>query len=70
MAIIALAIGTINSFVALFIGSVVGLIFSLIISRKNKDGIIPFGPFLLIGALITLYFSNIITPLITKYLIF
>ena len=37
MAIIALAIGTINSFVALFIGSVVGLIFSLIISRKNKS---------------------------------
>ena len=70
MAIIALALGAINSFVALFIGSVVGLIFSLIISKKNKEGIIPFGPFLLIGALMTLYFSNIITPLITKYLIF
>lgn len=70
MAIIALALGAINSFVALFIGSVVGLIFSFIISKKNKDGIIPFGPFLLIGAIITLYFSNIITPLITKYLIF
>lgn len=70
MAIIALALGVINSFVALFIGSVIGLIFSLIISKKNKEGIIPFGPFLLIGALMTLYFSNIITPLITKYLIF
>ncbi|MGM9875059.1 MAG: prepilin peptidase [Bacilli bacterium] len=70
MAIIALAIGSINSFVALFIGSVVGLLFSLIVSRKNKDGIIPFGPFLLIGALMTLYFSNIISPIITKYLVF
>lgn len=70
MAIIALALGTINSLVALFIGSVVGLIFSLIISKKNKDGIIPFGPFLLIGALMALYFSNIITPFITEYLVF
>lgn len=70
MAIIALALGTINSLIALFIGSVVGLIFSLIISKKNKDGIIPFGPFLLIGALMALYFSNIITPFITEYLVF
>lgn len=70
MGVIALGIGAINSFVALFIGSIVGLIFSVIISKKNKEGIIPFGPFLLIGALMTLYFSNIITPLITKYLIF
>lgn len=69
MAVISLAIGLINSFVALFIGSVIGLIFSLIISKKNKEGIIPFGPFLLIGALMTLYFSNIITPFITNYLV-
>ncbi len=68
MGIIALALGVINSFVSLFLGSLVGLIFSLIISKKNKEGIIPFGPFLLIGALMTLYFSDIITPFITSYL--
>lgn len=68
MGIIALALGIINSFVSLFLGSLVGLIFSLIISKKNKEGIIPFGPFLLIGALMTLYFSDIITPFITTYL--
>ena len=69
MGVIALGFGLINSFITLFIGSLVGLIFSLIIIKKNKEGIIPFGPFLLIGALCTIYFSNIITPLIDKFII-
>lgn len=67
MGIVGLALGLMNSAVSLFIASITGLVFSLIISRKNKEGIIPFGPFLLIGALITLYFSDIITPFIEMY---
>lgn len=69
MGVIALGLGLINSFVTLFIGSLVGLIFSLISIKKNKEGIIPFGPFLLIGALFTIYFSSLITPLIDKFII-
>lgn len=69
MGVIALGLGLINSFVTLFIGSLVGLIFSLILMKKNKEGIIPFGPFLLIGALFTIYFSSLITPLIDKFII-
>ncbi len=69
MGVIALGLGIINSFVTLFIGSLVGLIFSIISIKKNKEGIIPFGPFLLIGAIITIYFSNVITPLIDKFII-
>lgn len=69
MGVIALGLGLINSFVTLFIGSLVGLIFSIISIKKNKEGIIPFGPFLLIGAIITIYFSNVITPLIDKFII-
>ncbi|NLC48076.1 MAG: hypothetical protein GX758_01775 [Tenericutes bacterium] len=57
-------LGTMSSFVALFIASIIGLIFSVIIHKKNKEGIIPFGPFLLIGALIVLYFEPIIMPFI------
>ena len=66
MGIIGIILGLTNSFIALFVGSFVGLVFSFIIIRKNREGIIPFGPFLLIGALITLYFTNIIEPLIDK----
>lgn len=67
MGIVGLSIGIMNSLVALFIASVVGLLFSCIITKKNKEGIIPFGPFLLIGALITLYFSDIIAPFLQAY---
>lgn len=68
MGVIGASIGLINSFVTLFIGSVLGLIFSLIASRVNKEGIIPFGPFLIMGALISLYFSNYITFIIDNML--
>ena len=64
MGVIGLSLGFLNSFVSLFFASVTGLIFSLITLKKNKEGIIPFGPFLIIGALLVLYFSNIITPFI------
>lgn len=62
MAIIGLSVGLLNSFVALFFGSLTGLIFALFTLKKNKEGLIPFGPFLLIGALIVVYLSNYITP--------
>ncbi len=64
MGVIGLSLGFLNSFISLFFASVTGLIFSLITLKKNKEGIIPFGPFLIIGALLVLYFSNIITPFI------
>ena len=69
MGIIGIILGLTNSFVALFIGSLLGLIFSFIIIKKNKEGIIPFGPFLLIGALMTMYFASIIGPLVEKLII-
>ncbi len=69
MGVIGIIVGLTNSFVTLFIGSLLGLVFSFIIIKKNKEGIIPFGPFLLIGALITMYFSNIIGPLVDKLIL-
>lgn len=62
-------LGLTNSLIALFIASLLGLVFSYIIIKKNKEGIIPFGPFILIGALIVVYFSNLIMPLIDRLLI-
>ena len=62
MGIIGISVGLLNSFVALFFGSLTGLIFALFTLKKNKEGLIPFGPFLLIGSLLVVYFSSYITP--------
>ena len=67
MAVIGLSLGIFNSFITLFFASVIALIFSLITIKKHKDGMIPFGPFLIIGALILVYFGSIITPFITEF---
>lgn len=64
MAVIGASVGLFNSFISLFLASFAALIFSIITMKKNKSGIVPFGPFLLIGALIMIYLSNIITPFI------
>ncbi len=64
MAVIGLTLGILNSFVALFFASVIALIFSLITLSRHKDGVIPYGPFLIIGCAIVIYFGNIITPYI------
>ncbi len=66
MAVIGIALGLLNSFIALFFGSLTGLIYSLITLKKNKEGLIPFGPFLIIGSLLVIYFSNYITPYIEE----
>ncbi len=67
MAVIALALGVFNSFIVLFFASIIALIFSLITIKRNKEGIIPFGPFLLIGALILIYFGSIINPFVIEF---
>ena len=68
MAVIGLALGIINSFIGLFFAAVLGLIFSLIVMSKNKEHIIPFGPFIVMGALLVIYFSPYINPLVEKLL--
>ena len=62
MAVIGFAHGLFNSFISLFFASLIGLIFSLITLKKHKEGLIPFGPFLLIGALLLIYLSNTLNP--------
>ena len=62
MAVIGFAIGWLDSFVTLFFASVLGLIFSLIKMAKDKEHMIPFGPFLIMGALLVTYLSSYIDP--------
>lgn len=68
MSIVGLSLGLLNSFISLFFSSVIALIFSFIFIKKNKDNLIPFGPFLLIGALIVIYFSKYINPFVDSLL--
>ncbi|MBR4177971.1 MAG: prepilin peptidase [Bacilli bacterium] len=62
MGVIGLALGWLNSLVSLVFASILGLIFSIITIKRNKEGIIPFGPFLIIGALLVVYLSPVISP--------
>ena len=57
MLLIGLTLGIIDGITSLFISSTLALIVSIIIMKKNKEGILPFGPFLLIGAIIMFIFS-------------
>ena len=68
MAVLGLALGLLNSFVSLFVSSCIALVYSLIVLSKNKEGIIPFGPFLIMGAIIVISLSNYIEPFLMKFL--
>jgi leader peptidase (prepilin peptidase)/N-methyltransferase len=45
---------------ASFLGSVIGIAIIYFTRKKGKSSYIPFGPFLVAGALIAMYFSNVI----------
>jgi len=68
MAVIGLSIGLLGGFVSLFFASLTALIYGIIILNKSKNGIIPFGPFLVLGALILLFLSNYIIPYLENLL--
>lgn len=68
MGVIGLALGLLNSFVSLFIASCVALIYSFFALRKKNDSMIPFGPFLIIGALSILYLLEYVEPFLIKFL--
>lgn len=51
MILIGLSLGIYHSLIALFIGSIIALIIAL--SFKGKEDMIPYGPFLLIGTIIS-----------------
>jgi leader peptidase (prepilin peptidase) / N-methyltransferase len=52
---------------ASFIGSVVGVTLILISRRRDKSTYVPFGPFLVVAALTTIYFGD---EIINAYLVF
>ena len=68
MGVIGATIGFIPSLITLFLSSLLGLVFSLFAKSDDKSHIIPFGPFLLIGALMCFYFSEPISYFIENIL--
>lgn len=54
MFIFGLVLGVPLAIISIFIGSLVGLPISLILLSKNSEHIVPFGPYLSIGAIIIL----------------
>ena len=67
MFVFGIILGPILGLFSIFIGSVIALPVSLFMLRKEKESIIPFGPFLLI-ALTLLYFTGITPELILNLL--
>ena len=55
MGVLSMPITPIMSFISLAIGSIIALPISIFFAIKNKDTVIPFGPFIIMGFLITLF---------------
>ena len=53
-------------FIGAFLGSIVGL-FLIIIQKKSRKSTIPFGPFLAVGTLITLFYGNSLIRVYLEY---
>ena len=58
MLLVGASLGLLNSFIALFISSIIALISSIILNDKENEGIIPFGPFIIFGTIIVFILSQ------------
>ena len=69
MFIFGLVIGWSLSLISIFLAAFIALPISIIILKTKKDHVLPFGPYLCMGALI-LYFSQVDINMILKFLDF
>ncbi len=65
--IFGLVLGYPMAILAIFVGSLIGLPISLMMLKSHQDHIIPFGPFLAIGAIILLLLQVDFTYLLNLY---
>lgn len=70
MGVLGISIGLFNSFIALFLASIIALIYSLITMKRNRENLVPYGPFLILGALLVVYLSNTLVTYITELFTF
>ena len=55
-------------FIGSFLGSIVG-VFQIVVQKKSRKSLIPFGPFLASATLITLFYGNSLIRLYLDYLV-
>jgi leader peptidase (prepilin peptidase) / N-methyltransferase len=55
-------------FIGAFLGSIVG-VFQIVVQKKSRKSLIPFGPFLAAGTLITIFHGNALIRLYLDYLV-
>jgi len=55
-------------FIGAFLGSVVS-IFQIVVQKKSKKSLIPFGPFLSVATLVTLFYGNLLIKLYIENLV-
>lgn len=68
--VFGLVLGWEMAILSIFIASFLGLPVSFILSKKNDENIIPFGPFLVIAALIIIFLKIDINTIINLYNLF
>jgi prepilin signal peptidase PulO-like enzyme (type II secretory pathway) len=60
MALVGVSVGIINSFITIFIASILAIIYVIINKKFKPNEIVPFAPFILFSCLLTIYFSKYI----------
>ena len=55
-------------FIGAFLGSIVGL-FQIVVQKKTRKSLIPFGPFLATATLIALFYGNLLLKLYFESLV-
>ncbi len=58
LAMIGAFLGWKSAILTFFIAPVFGAVFGIIVKIRTKESVIPYGPFLVIGALISLFYSH------------
>ena len=69
MSIFGLVLDPLLGLLSIFLGSLIALPISFLLLLKNKEKVIPFGPFLLI-AINLIYFTKVTSETIIKFITF
>lgn len=65
---VALPLALLSFFIAVFVGSVIGIGMKIVQRGQEKDSYLPFGPMMVIGFIITLFFGQTIVDWYAGYL--
>jgi len=67
-AVLSLPLALLSFFVAVFIGSVVGVGMKIAARKEQKDSYLPFGPMMVVGVVVVLFFGKSVIDIYLRYL--